>query len=111
MIAALWHEHRLADLTERQAESNDPYLEFLHTATLRAGLYVLPPDAEDLQRPHADDEIYYVLEGEGWFRIGGQTLHAVPGAVLYVPAGLDHRFERITNTLRLLVVFANSTDS
>jgi mannose-6-phosphate isomerase-like protein (cupin superfamily) len=108
MFATLWQEHRLPDLIERQTGSSNPYLEFLTAGGMRAGLYSLPSGVEEVQRAHADDKIYYVIDGEGWLRIGGQTLRAGPGAVLYVPAGLDHRFEPMTRLLRLLVVFTSS---
>lgn len=60
----------------------------------------------DRQQPHAEDEIYVVLRGCSRFSAGADVRVAVPGDVIYVPAGVDHRFHDITEDLELIVVFA-----
>lgn len=82
------------------------YLEFLRKEALSAGLYVLGAQAQDLQKPHAEDEIYYVLSGRGRFRAGNKDLPVMPGDLLYVAAGEPHHFHEIVEELRLLVFFA-----
>ena len=46
----------------------------------------------DRQQPHADDEVYVVLEGSGVLEIEGRAVPLVEGEALFVPAGADHRF-------------------
>jgi 1,2-dihydroxy-3-keto-5-methylthiopentene dioxygenase len=51
----------------------------------------------DRPHTHADDEVRYILEGEGlfgFFNAEGQerVLRVVPGDYLRIPAGVEHRF-------------------
>jgi hypothetical protein len=48
----------LTALTTRRRAGGRPYLEFLRTETLSAGLYELPADGADPQGPHTEDEVY-----------------------------------------------------
>jgi len=59
----------------------------------------------DHQQPHADDEIYVVLEGHGSLEIDGTSVPLSEGQAVFVPAGKDHRFIGYEN-LSVLVVFA-----
>ncbi|HEV8305597.1 MAG TPA: cupin domain-containing protein [Gemmatimonadales bacterium] len=89
-----------------QRPADQRYLEFLRAPALSAGIYVLPAGGTDPQRPHREDEIYYVAAGRGVIRVGTEDRAVGPGAVVYVPAGVAHRFHSITDELRVLVVFA-----
>ncbi len=51
------------------------------------------PDRVDLQKPHERDEIYVVIAGAGFFVNGDTRRPFEPGEVLFVPAGVEHRFE------------------
>ena len=109
---------RMARLLEEQKEGGRPYLEFLHTAHMSAGIYVLPAGAADLQKPHPEEEVYYVIRGRAFFwrmTAAGPEEEAIEaGTVLYVAAGKEHRFHNISEELVLLVCFAPpeaSTDS
>ena len=109
---------RVSTLLQRQKESGRPYLEFLRAKHMSAGIYVLPPGATDHQQAHGEDEIYYVVQGRGQFSRGtpaGPDEQPVePGTVLFVGAGMEHRFHDIAEELVLLVCFAPpeaSTDS
>ena len=94
------------ELLRRQAQSGRPYLELLREASMSLGLYVLPAGAVDGQSPHAEDEAYVVLAGSGRFTAGDDTRNVAAGDVLFVAAGVAHRFHDITEELRLVVVFA-----
>ncbi len=101
----------LERLEAEQAASGDRYREFLRVPALSCGLYVLPKDAEDLQSPHSEDEVYYVLHGRATMDVGDHEHLVHPGSVVYVPAGLPHRFHSIEEDLKLLVVFAPAEGS
>ena len=64
------------------------------------------PRGRDPQTPHAQDEIYVVVAGRARFTAGEEVRAVGPGDVLFVPAGVPHRFHDITEELRLTVVFA-----
>jgi mannose-6-phosphate isomerase-like protein (cupin superfamily) len=66
---------------------------------------VLVAPEPDRQQPHADDEVYVVLEGRGTLEIEGETVDLREGESAFVPAGAEHRFSGYEN-LSLLVVFA-----
>ncbi len=72
---------------------------------LELGVYVLAAPEPDRQQPHADDEVYVVLEGRGTLEIDGAAVPLTEGQAVFVPAGADHRFTGYEN-LSLLVVFA-----
>jgi mannose-6-phosphate isomerase-like protein (cupin superfamily) len=73
---------------------------------LSAGVYVLSAGATDRQRPHQQDEIYYVVRGKAKMRLGVEDCSIQEGSVIFVEPGLAHRFFDIEQELVLLVVFA-----
>jgi len=88
-----------------------PYAEFLRIPTMSCAVYVLKPGEEDLQRPHKEDEIYYVFRGAARMKIvpanqPPQDRAIAAGDVIFVAADDEHRFHSITQELVLLVVFA-----
>ena len=87
------------------------YVEFLRVPALSAGLYVLGAGDTDPQRPHREDEIYYVTSGRGVIRIGTEDRPVEAGSIVYVPPRVEHRFHSITEGLRVLVVFAPAETS
>jgi mannose-6-phosphate isomerase-like protein (cupin superfamily) len=97
--------HELADLLDRQAASGRRYLEFVRVPALSAGLYVLPAGDTDPQQPHAEDEVYHVLEGEARITVGEETRDVLPGSTVFVAARVPHRFHDIRTDLKVLVFF------
>ncbi len=95
-----------AELLEAQASAGRLYHEFLRVPSLSCGVYVLPAGSRDPQQPHAEDEVYYVLEGEGRIIVADEERPVRPGSLIYVPARVPHRFTDITADLELLVLFA-----
>ena len=96
----------LENMVGERERSGRAYFEFLRKDSLSAGVYVLGPNVVDLQKPHAEDEIYYVLAGRAWFQTGDQDGPIQAGDLIYVPASEPHRFHAIEEELRLLVFFA-----
>lgn len=97
------------DLPQLLAElqrTNRLYLEFLRVPALSAGLYVLPAGGVDPQEPHTEDEVYYVIRGRGFIRVGDEDRALEAGSVVFVPARVEHRFHTIGEELTLLVFFA-----
>jgi mannose-6-phosphate isomerase-like protein (cupin superfamily) len=74
--------------------------------TLSVGLYVLPSGGTDPQKPHREDEVYYVVSGRGMIRVGAEDRPVQAGTTVLVPATLPHRFHSITEELTILVLFA-----
>ncbi len=96
----------LAQLVAARDAAERPYLEFLRVPALSVGLYVLPAEGTDPQQPHSEDEVYYVASGRGRILVGAEDKDVGPGAIVYVPANVEHRFHTITEELTILVFFA-----
>ncbi|MGA8620236.1 MAG: cupin domain-containing protein [Candidatus Sulfotelmatobacter sp.] len=96
----------LPEIEEQRAQSGTPYREFLRVPAMSAGLYVLPAGGTDRQKPHREDEIYYVLRGRARFQAGVEDREISAGSVIFVAAEVGHRFYDIEEELALLVVFA-----
>ncbi len=101
-----WQVFDLASLIEKMAGAGSPYLEFLRVPALSCGIYRLEAGARDLQGPHDEDEVYYVVEGRARLRIGEEEIEVRPGSVLYVAATEDHSFFEIEEDMTLIVFFA-----
>jgi quercetin dioxygenase-like cupin family protein len=93
-------------VTDERARQAKPYLEFLRVPSLSAGVYVLPAGGVDVQSPHKQDEVYYVVSGKARMRAGAQDRSLIPGSLIFVAADVEHRFYAIEEELTLLVFFA-----
>ena len=95
----------LREVEAVRRESGKRYQEFLRVPDLSAGLYVLEAGASDPQQPHREDELYYVVSGQATISVGDEERPVGPGSLVFVGAGVAHRFHDITERLELLVVF------
>jgi len=50
--------------------------------------------------------VYYVVRGRARLRAGAEDRPVAPGALIFVAAGVEHRFYDIEEELCLLVLFA-----
>lgn len=71
---------------------------------IEIGVYVLVAPEPDRQQPHADDEVYVVLDGRGTLEVAGVPVELHPGNAVFVPAGAEHCFTGYEQ-LSVLVVF------
>ncbi len=96
----------VATLQAEQMVATRPYLEFLRRGRLSAGLYVLDAGADDPQQPHTEDEVYHVLEGRAVLEVAGEQRPVQPGTIVFVAAGVAHRFHSVASKLSVMVLFA-----
>ena len=96
----------VAEIDRERAQSGKLYREFLRVPSMSAGLYVLAAGATDSQRPHHEDEMYYVVRGKARFKVGDEDREVSAGSVLFVAADVEHRFHDIAEELAALVFFA-----
>jgi mannose-6-phosphate isomerase-like protein (cupin superfamily) len=101
----------VADLAAERAAMGRPYLEFLTVPDLSVGLYVLAAGQPDLQQPHTEDEIYYVVAGRGRITVGDEIRDVRPGSIVFVGTSVPHHFHDITDDLTLLVAFGPAEGS
>jgi mannose-6-phosphate isomerase-like protein (cupin superfamily) len=96
----------LDELLAAGRAADERYHEFLRVPAMSAGVYLLPDGGTDPQTPHAEDELYLVLSGEASIAVGEQRRRPRPGSVVFVAAGVPHRFHDIRGELAVLVLFA-----
>jgi mannose-6-phosphate isomerase-like protein (cupin superfamily) len=80
-----------------------PFVVAFEHGTLSVELYA--PRNVDTQAPHGRDEVYVVVRGEGSFVNGPDRHRFGPGDLLFIPAGVEHRFEDFGDDLAVWVVF------
>lgn len=83
-----------------------PFLKLFEHGTLSVEVY--KPEKVDLQQPHSRDEVYIIISGKGEFLNDGIRSKVGPGDFLFVPAGIEHRFENFTNDFSTWVIFYGS---
>jgi mannose-6-phosphate isomerase-like protein (cupin superfamily) len=83
--------------------SGERFAKVLEHGSLVVEIYA--PRGRDPQQPHTRDELYVVVDGSGHFVNGDERKAFAPGDVLFVPAGVVHRFEDFTDDLVVWVVF------
>ena len=96
----------LAEAEQHRQQSGKRYLEFLRVAAMSAGVYVLPAGSTDAQSPHKQDEMYYVVRGRARMQAGSEDQAVSEGSIIFVAAGVEHRFYDITDEVMVLVFFA-----
>ncbi len=102
----MMQQFALAALVEQRQANDAPWLEFLRTESLSMGLYELAAGSKDLQQPHNEDEVYYVVAGEGQIEVAGVSQAVTAGSIVFVPKLVPHHFHTIARDLRILVFFA-----
>jgi mannose-6-phosphate isomerase-like protein (cupin superfamily) len=96
----------LPSISVERAQAEKLYQEFLRVPAMSAGVYVLAAGATDPQKPHNEDELYYVVRGRAKMVVGSDEHAVKTGTVIFVPAKVEHRFFEISEELEVLVVFA-----
>jgi len=101
------HSFDVRGASDRLTASGGGY-EIVHSSRgLEVGVYVLVAPEADRQQPHADDEVYVVLNGSGVLDVEGEQVELHEGHAAFVPAGAEHRFVGYEQ-LALLVIFAKA---
>ena len=88
---------------QKLAKVDSPFLTLFQHGTLALEIY--KPEKVDHQQPHTRDEVYVVVSGTGEFFNGGERTSFAPGDFLFVPAGVEHRFENFTDDFVTWVIF------
>jgi mannose-6-phosphate isomerase-like protein (cupin superfamily) len=101
----------LPAISAERVQAGKLYWEFLRVPALSAGVYVLAAGATDPQKPHKEDEVYYVVRGRARMRIGEEEQFVKAGSVIFVAAETEHRFIDVSEELEVLVFFAPAESS
>jgi mannose-6-phosphate isomerase-like protein (cupin superfamily) len=90
-------------LARAEAAPDTEYGVLLKNGSMELGMY--RPVGIDRQTPHAQDEIYVVQSGSGYFVNGDCRSAFSTGGALFVPAGVAHRFEEFSDDFAAWVIF------
>jgi mannose-6-phosphate isomerase-like protein (cupin superfamily) len=101
-----WQTFDIDAIKQKLAGDSVQYQEFLRVPSLSCGVYHLPVGSKDMQTPHDEDEVYFVLEGRATMKLGDELKEVSPGTILYVQATETHSFFEIEEPMTLLVFFA-----
>lgn len=71
--------------------------------SMKAGLYA--PQNRDEQGPHKQDELYVIVTGTGTFEKAGQNQVFGPGDLIFVEAGVEHRFTGFSDDFTCWAIF------
>ena len=86
------------------AKSDDgEYGVLFEHGSMQLGCY--KPHRIDSQQAHNRDEIYVIQSGRGVFFLNGKRQAFEPGEALFVPAGIEHRFEDFSDDFSAWVIF------
>ncbi|NND79917.1 MAG: cupin domain-containing protein [Maribacter sp.] len=83
--------------------NRSPFNTLFEHGTLSVEIY--KPEEVDLQQPHEKDEVYIIIAGSGEFLNDGQRTTFEQGDFLFVPAGIEHRFENFSADFSTWVIF------
>ena len=94
----------VADALQKLADSNGAlFIKLMEHGSMSVEIY--RPVKTDKQTPHLQDELYVIISGKGEFLNNGDLSAFKPGDVLFVPAGIGHRFENFTDDFATWVIF------
>jgi mannose-6-phosphate isomerase-like protein (cupin superfamily) len=99
--------HEIPDLDPQpRDEQGHGYIDFLASEKLSVGLSVWPAGSIDRQRPHMEDEVYYVISGRAAIQVADEDRSVKAGSLVFVEAGVEHHFHDIEEDIRVLVFWA-----
>jgi mannose-6-phosphate isomerase-like protein (cupin superfamily) len=99
-------EKVIADL---DATNNEYFLNIFKSKGLEVGLLRLRQGETDTQEPHSVDEVYFVIEGNGYIEIKDKMKKPVNRAdFIFIPANVHHRFVVGNKDLVVLYFFGCS---
>jgi mannose-6-phosphate isomerase-like protein (cupin superfamily) len=91
-------------LARIEGAPNGPrFVEALRHSSMQVELFA--PKHRDVQQPHKQDELYFIVCGSAEFLHLGQTSAVAAGDALFVRAGEMHRFSRFSDDFLTWVVF------
>jgi len=91
----------------KKITKSDTYFHtFLNKENIAAGILRLNPGEKDTQMPHENDELYYIVKGDGFLTIDEKDYQVSDGMSYYVAKKTPHRFYGNKKELVVLYFFS-----
>lgn len=90
-------------IAQLKTETEQKFTVLLKQGSMRIEYF--SPKKIDTQTPHKQDELYVIVSGSGIFYRNGERISFAKDDVLFVPAGMEHRFENFTDDFATWVIF------
>lgn len=94
------------ELIGRLDPDKHDFAEFFRSATLSLTIAHWPAGSIDDQTPHTEDEVYYVISGRARLAVANEVVEVHAGSIVYVAAGVEHRFHDIDEDVQVMVFWA-----
>ena len=101
-------EFNLKDNLDKIKKDNSYFHTFINKDSLAAGILFLKPGEEDTQEPHENDEVYFVISGNGYLKIKNKNYKVSKEKLFFVAKGVPHYFHSNTKDLNVLYFFGSS---
>lgn len=86
-----------------KSHPGNTFISLIKHGTMQVEYYA--PVGSDRQTPHRQDELYIIASGNSLFNRNGEIIQCKHGDVLFVPAGMEHRFENFSPDFATWVIF------
>jgi len=98
-------EFDLSTFLEKIKQSSSYFYTFINRDSLAAGILVLQAGEEDTQEPHDNDEVYYIISGDGFLKIKEKDYKVSKDKVFFVAKDVEHHFHGNKKELKVLYFF------
>jgi mannose-6-phosphate isomerase-like protein (cupin superfamily) len=88
---------------EKIKKSDNCFHTFINNENLSAGVLVLKPGEEDIQEPHDNDEVYFIIKGNGFLKIKNKDYGISENKMYFVEKNVPHFFHG--NSKKLIVLY------
>jgi len=101
-------EFNLKDTLDKIKKSDSYFHTFINRDSLAAGILMLKPGEEDTQEPHENDEVYFIISGNGFLKIKNNDYEISKDKLFFVGKDVPHYFHSNTKELKVLYFFGGS---
>lgn len=98
-------EFDINEYVNKIAKSDSFYHTFINRNNLASGVLRLEPGEKDTQTPHGNEEIYYIVRGDGFLNMAGKDYPISEAKVYFVGKNIEHKFHGNKKELVVLYFF------
>ena len=98
-------EFDLATYLGKIKKSSSYFYTFINRDSLATGILVLQPEEEDTQVPHDNDEVYFIISGDGFLKIKDKDYKVSKDKLFFVAKDVEHYFHGNKKELKVLYFF------